>query len=271
MHVFPLIQITNRLFVILAPMFDFIASFGLTPYQWFLLLGCGLMVGMSKTGVQGLGMLVAPLLAAVFGGKFSAGLLLPMLAMADVFGVWHYNRHAEWRYILRLLPFALAGILIGIYVGEVINDRQFKHIMAAIILISLALMIWRERYGGEKKIPESWWFSGVIGLAGGFSTMIGNAAGPVMALYLLSMRLPKNSFIGTGAWFFLIVNYIKIPFHIVVWETITWESLSLNLVMLPVILVGAFLGIVVVKMIPDKPYRVIVIIATAIAALRLLF
>jgi uncharacterized membrane protein YfcA len=110
----------------------------------------------------------------------------------------------------------------------------------------------------------------VLGLLGGFATMIGNAAGPVMALYLLSMRLPKNQFIGTSAWFFLIVNLSKVPLHIALWKTITWPSFLFDLLMIPVIAVGAFLGIWLVRMLPEKAYRVFVIVSTLLAAVLLL-
>ncbi|MGK7397520.1 MAG: sulfite exporter TauE/SafE family protein [Candidatus Cyclobacteriaceae bacterium M3_2C_046] len=252
-------------------MSELIQSFDLTTYQWILMIFCGLLVGMGKTGIAGVGLLVVPLLAAAFGGKDSAGLLLPMLAIADVFAVVYYNRHARWKYVLRLLPSALVGILLGLYVGEIVNDDQFKEIMAIIILVSLGIMIWREQQKNINNVPDQWWFSILIGLAGGFATMIGNAAGPIMAVYFLSMRLPKNNFIGTGAWFFLIVNYFKIPFHIIVWNTISSETFSLNVAMFPFIMLGAYLGVKIVKRIPERPYRIFVIVMTAVAALRLFF
>ncbi len=101
--------------------------------------------------------------------------------------------------------------------------------------------------------------------------MIGNAAGPIMAVYLLSMMLPKNSFIGTGAWFFLIINLFKIPFHIMVWKTIDINTFTLDLAMFPAIMIGAVLGFKLVKYIPEKPYRIFIIIATALAAIKLFF
>jgi uncharacterized membrane protein YfcA len=246
-------------------------SYHLTTDQWFWVILCATFVGMAKTGIAGVGMLVVPILAGIFGGKPSAGLLLPMLSMADFFAVYYYHRHAQWAYVLKLLPSTVAGVLLGLYVGNQINDQQFKDMMAVIILVGLAIMVWREQRKNPASIPHNWLFSSFAGLLSGFSTMIGNAAGPVMAIYLLSMNLPKNSFIGTGAWFFLIINLFKIPFHITVWETITWQSFSLNVAMLPAIMVGAFLGIRMVKIIPEKPYRIFIIVTTAIAAIRLFF
>ena len=224
---------------------------------------------MAKTGVAGVGMLIVPILATIFGGKASAGILLPMLSMADIFAVSYYHRHAEWKYILKLLPSTVVGVLVGLFVGNYVNDQQFKYMMAIIILAGLAIMIWREQKKSETAIPHNWLFSSIAGLLGGFSTMIGNAAGPVMAIYFLSMMLPKNSFIGTGAWFFLIINLFKIPFHITVWKTIDLDTFTLDLAMFPAIMIGAYLGFKLVKFIPEKPYRIFIIVTTAIAAVRL--
>ena len=216
-------------------------------------------------------MLIVPILASIFGGKSSAGILLPMLSIADVFAVMYYHRHAEWKYILKLLPSTVIGVLVGLFVGNMVNDEQFKMMMAAIILVGVAIMVWREKKKDPKAIPHNWLFSSIAGLLGGFSTMIGNAAGPVMSIYFLSMMLPKNSFIGTGAWFFLIINLFKIPFHVTVWKTINFHTFQLDLLMIPAIVLGAFLGIKLVKYIPEKPYRIFIIITTALAALKLFF
>jgi uncharacterized membrane protein YfcA len=119
------------------------------------------------------------------------------------------------------------------------------------------------------KIPKSLWFAIILGLSGGFVSMIGNAAGPVMALYLLSMRLPKNSFIGTGAWFFFVVNLSKVPLHVWSWKTITLDTFILDVMMLPAIASGAFIGIWVVRLFPEKLYRILIIVTTLLSAILL--
>jgi uncharacterized protein len=239
--------------------------------EWAVMFMAALFIGMAKTGIFGLGVLVPPILAAVFGGKVSSGLLLPMLSMADVFAVLYYNRHASWPHLWKLFPFAASGVIIAIWVGAAINDHTFKVIMAFFILGGIPVMIWQEQMKNAKPLSVNWWSGSFFGITGGFSTMIGNTAGPIMSLYLLAMQLPKNMLIGTGAWFFLVINLFKIPFHVYIWETITMESFSLNLLMWPVILMGGFLGVRLVRIIPEKPFRWLVIIMTALASLRLLF
>jgi len=241
-----------------------------TFLQWVLLFFCAMLIGMSKVGVPGVSLIVVPTLAIIFGGKASTGILLPILIMADWFGVGYYHRHARWKYLVKLFPWAFAGIGIALWVGEVIDDVWFKNIMAIMVFLCIGLMLWKDRKRGVQFFPNSWWFAALMGILGGFATMIGNVAGPIFAIYLLAMHLPKNSYIGTGAWFFLILNLVKFPLHIFVWRTIDWESLKLDLLLLPGIALGAVAGIWLVKKIPDRTYRAFVIIVTALSALLLL-
>ena len=238
--------------------------------QWLLLVVCAMFIGMSKVGVPGISMIVIPTLAIIFGGKASTGILLPILIMADVFGVAYYHRHAQWKYFWKLLPWAFIGIGIALWVGEIVNDEWFKNIIAILVFLSIGLMLWKDRRKNNNIFPDTWWFAGLLGVSGGFATMIGNVAGPIFAIYLLAMHLPKNSYIGTGAWFFLIVNLLKFPLHIFVWKTINWGTLTLDILLLPAIALGAFLGIILVKKISDKTYRTAVIIVTALSAFLLL-
>lgn len=243
--------------------------YNLSPYQWVIFVFCGILIGMSKTGLAGLGLMVVPLLANIFGGKVSVGILLPILIMADFFAVFYFNRHADWRHVWRLLPWAFIGIFIGAFFGQHINDDQFKAALSIIIILGIGLMIYQDLRKGNVIIPDKWWFTAILGLLGGFTTMVGNAAGPVMALYLLSMRLPKNNFIGTAAWFFLIVNLSKVPLHVFYWETINPESFLLDLTVIPGIIIGAYSGKRIVGLFPEKLYRNFVLISTFVAALFL--
>lgn len=240
-------------------------SYNLDDAQWAVLVLTALLIGMSKTGVFGIVTVMVPVMAHQFGGKLSTGVILPMLIMADVFAVWYYRRHAEMKYLVKLLPWAFAGVIIGTYIGKQIDDESFKSIMGVIILASVVIMIWRD-WRKVTSIPDFWWFSMLMGLAAGFTTMVGNLAGAVTALYFLSMRLPKNAFIGTGAWFYLIINSFKVPFHVFSWETITPETFEMNLLMLPVIAAGAWAGVKITAYLSDEFYRKFVIGITLLSA-----
>jgi len=97
-------------------MFDF------TALDWLICSVCALMVGLTKTGIPGLGVLITPLLILVVPPRQSLGLMLPMLMMADVFAVAYYRRHAVWRHLIRLLPWAVTGILMGYGILGRVND-----------------------------------------------------------------------------------------------------------------------------------------------------
>jgi uncharacterized membrane protein YfcA len=249
-------------------MMDFLA-FDLNSFQWSMVIISALLIGMSKTGISGAGMAIIPIMAAIFGGKLSTGIVLPLLCMADVFAVSYYHRHASWSYVLRLIPWTVIGVFIGIYVGDIIDDKVFKDIMGIIVMLSVVILVWRD-VKKDIRIPGGILFPAVMGLSGGFATMVGNAAGAIMALYLLSMRLPKNEYIGTGAWFFLIINLFKVPFHILIWGTIYMDTFIFDLVLLPVIAIGAIMGIYIVKVFPEKAYRIFLLLTTAISALVLI-
>jgi uncharacterized protein len=241
----------------------------LSETQWILAVFCGVLIGFSKTGIGGVSILMVPIMAGIFGGRISSGIVLPMLIFGDLIAVKRYNRHAEWHHVLKLLPWAFAGLFIGIAAGSFIDDRQFKGVIAVTVLLGIAVMVWQEKSGAE--VPTHWAFAAVVGLVGGFSTMIGNAAGTVMAVYLLAMRFPKLSYIGTGAWFFMIINITKVPLQIFFWKGITPSTLLFNVMMIPAILVGTAIGIILIKRIPEKPFRYTIIVLTVIAAIRLFF
>jgi uncharacterized membrane protein YfcA len=224
---------------------------------------------MSKTGASGLGTVVVPIFAIIFGARPSTGILLPMLCCADLFAVIYYRRSAEWKYIIRLLPWSLTGFAVALLTDRAVPDRGFKILIGICILAGLIVMFWSERKGKDAPVPSAWWFAALFGIMGGFSTMIGNAAGPVMSVFLLSVRLPKKSFVGTAAWFFMIINYLKLPLQYFVWHNITKDTLMFDLTLLPAIAAGAWLGVVFVRKISEKNYRAVVYLLTLASTLLL--
>jgi uncharacterized membrane protein YfcA len=240
-------------------------------YDWVLLFVCALLIGMSKTGIQGINVLTIPLMAVVFGAKPSTGLILPMLCFSDLIAVVYYRRTAEWKYIFKLLPSAIAGFFIALAVDKIVPAEEFKLLMAFCILLGIGVMLWTEKTGKDNKLFTSVWYAPAFGLMGGFTTMIGNAAGPIMAVYLLSMRLPKYSFVGTSAWFFMVVNYLKLPLQIFVWKNISLQSITLDAIAIPFMIIGAIAGILFVKKIPEKSYRTFIIVITILSTVMLLF
>ncbi|MDR1676383.1 MAG: sulfite exporter TauE/SafE family protein [Tannerella sp.] len=242
-----------------------------TPLAWGVLFLSAFFIGMSKTGIQGINMLMIPLMALAFGAKPSTGVILPMLCFSDLLAVAYYRRSAEWKYIFRLLPAALGGFALALAADSLVPPAQFKHLLAGCLMAVMVIMGWPGKGKGENKLAERWWYGPAFGLLGGFTTMIGNAAGPVMAIYLLSVRLPKYAFVGTSAWFFLVINYLKIPIQLFAWHNITASSLLLNLYTVPFMLAGAVAGIYAVRKLPEKGFRSVITVITALSVLILLF
>jgi hypothetical protein len=251
-------------------MTQILSSFSLSVTDWILILICAMLIGMSKTGVPGVSMVVVPTLALIFGGKQSTGILLPILIFADIFGVTYYHRHANWKHLLRALPWAFGGIFLALWIGNLVNDEQFKRIIAITVFVSIGLMIWRDYFSETEFTPDSWLFAAFMGIGGGFATMIGNVAGPIFAVYLLAMHLDKQSFIGTTAWFFFIVNLSKFPLQVLAWQNINWSTMLIDFISFPAIVLGAWFGIVIVKKIPEKTFKWLVIVVTTLSAFLIL-
>lgn len=241
----------------------------MTWLQWVLVGSGAFLLGISKSGIKGIGVFIVTLMAIVFGSKTSTGIVMPMLIVGDVFAVIYYNRHAQWRYIFILMPWMIIGVLLGVWYGQDLPEQNFKQVMAGIIIISVIIMYWWERRKSTY-IPRSYFFGGIIGVMAGFTTMVGNLAGAFANIYFLVMRLPKNNFIGTAAYLFFFINLFKLPFHIFSWETITIETLIINLRVLPVQVLGLIAGVAMVKKISDGFYRKLILILTALGAVLIL-
>jgi len=230
-----------------------------------LVLFSAFLVGASKAGIKGVGLLAVPVMAGIFGARPSTGIVLPMLIMADIMAVIYYRKSVKWKYIWKLIPWALVGVIGGVIAGKSINEDQFRWLLGGIIILMMLLLVLNDLRKTEK-VPDNVFFAGLMGLAGGFTTMVGNAAGPVFSIYLLSMRLPKKEFIGTGAWFFFIINLSKVPFHVFSWHTINMDTIATDFILLPVIAIGMVAGIWLLKLFPEKVYRYFVFVMILLSA-----
>lgn len=231
-----------------------------------------IMIGFSKTGVPSSGIFAVTLMAMIFPAKDSVGIILPMLITGDIIAVIYYRRKVVWKYLWVLIPWVMVGIVVGYFFLEFVNDTQLKLTIGWIVLALIALHLLRERFGGKVGMPD-WlvaWFNPFLGAMAGFATMIGNAAGGVMSIYLLAKKLPKELFVGTGAWFFFCVNLLKVPFSVGL-GMITWDSLVFNVWMIVPILAGAWIGIRVLAKLPERWFQYSVLALSAIGAVKLIF
>lgn len=232
-------------------------------WRWALGAACAFFVGVAKTGVPGLGILVVPLMVLAVGdARASAGWLLPLLCVADVFAVVYYRRHAATRRLFALVPWVALG-MVGGFLALGLSDLVLRRLVGTIVLAMIGVHVYRKRRA-EAGAPGA--ASGpVYGTVAGFATTVANAAGPVMNLYLLARRLPKEEFIATGAWFFLVINLTKVPLY-ASRGMIGANGLAFDLVMLPALAVGALTGRAVFRLIPQRAFEIVVFAFTALAA-----
>ena len=242
---------------------EILSAYSIT--NWILILLGALIIGLSKAGLKGIDMMNVTLMAIVFGGKASTGIVLPLLCVADVLAVIYYRRYAQWQHFWKLLPWMVIGILIGVGVGKDMDEALFRKIMAVIIVLTVIIMFWLE-IRKTPVVPDNKFFASGLGLASGFTTMLGNLAGAFSNIYFLAMRMPKNDFIGTAAWLFLVINWFKLPFQIIYWKNITATSLQTDVFLLPALLIGFFAGIKIVAVIKDDGYRKAILVLTLIGA-----
>ncbi len=237
--------------------------------QIAIVCGAALVTGFSKSGVPGVGMLIPTLAALAMPARASTGFILPVLIEGDSISVIYWRRKAGWARLVRILPWTALGVLAGYFLMGLINDAIFKPLLGAMIIAIIGLDLARRAVKIELR-AESHVLAAVIGILAGSFTMIANAAGPVMTIYLLSMGLSKEDFIGTGAWFYFIINLFKLPFSIAL-GLVTWSSLTINLALLPLVLAGSFVGVYTMKKLPQKVFNTIAEVLAVLGGIRLFF
>ena len=240
----------------------------LSPPAWVLGALCAYFVGVAKTGVPGLGIFVVPLMALTVGdARQSAGWLLPLLCAADVFAVAYYRRHAQMPRLASLAPWVVLGMIGGALALRG-PEPALRRLIGVIVLAMIVVHFVRRRKSAAPP-TDSHAAVAAYGVSAGFATTVANAAGPIMNLYLLAKRLPKEEMIGTGAWFFLVINLSKIPIYRA-HGLIGTRSLLFDLVLLPMVIAGAFSGRAVVGRFPQHVFEAVVLTLTTISAALLL-
>jgi len=239
------------------------------PTVYLLGFAAALLVGLSKTGVPGVAIPAVLLMTEAFSGneKLSVGALLPVLLVGDVIAVRVYRHHADWKRLWGLFPYVVAGMIPGVAVLLLVEHHHFRFVLGWIVLPLLLMEVTRQWFGWTTT-PAGGWFVAAMGLLAGFGTTVGNAAGPVMSVYLISHGLPKERFMGTWAWFFLMANLCKLPIYCTL-GMITPTTLTFDLAIVPMVVLGALVGRRLFHVIPQRLFNALVLVLAAIAALRL--
>jgi uncharacterized membrane protein YfcA len=233
-------------------------------WQWLLGAISALAIGAAKTGMPGLGSFVAPLMVLTVGdARLAAAWTLPILSTADVFAVLFWRKQADSKKLFSLVPWVAAG-MIGGAAALSMSEQALRRVMGYVVVSMLVLYVVRHRNPQGRVAGRPAFY----GIAAGFASTVANAAGPVMNMYLLSRKLPKEQFVATGAWFFLVVNVAKVPIYS--WHDLfSRTSLMFDLFMIPAVVCGAFTGLWIVHKVPQRVFDVMIVALTAVSAVVL--
>ena len=213
-------------------------------------------------------MLSVVIFAQLMPAKQATGMVLPLLCFGDIVAAASYRQHAKWQHIGRLFPWTAAGVVLGYFALDLVNERQAKLLIGGIILSLVVMHVIRRRVAGHEAEHGSW-FPPTIGVLAGFTTLVANAAGPLMVIYLLAMRLPKMEFVGTSAFFFLLLNVFKVPFMVDL-DLITKPSFTVNLLLAPAVLFGALVGRKLLVKIDQRVFENLALALSAVAGIKLI-
>jgi uncharacterized membrane protein YfcA len=233
-------------------------------------------VGFAKTAIGGVAAISVALFATVLPARESTGALLPLLLVGDVVAVSIYRRHADWSALLKLFPSVAVGVLVGVAVVARIDDTTMRRMIGAVLLVLVAVHLvqqWRARRRDPQELKSARYrhrhvTAAVFGVLAGFTTMVANAGGAVMAIYLLTAGLGMLGFLGTTAWFFFALNLFKVPFSAGL-DLITVDSLVLDAWLVPAVLVGALVGRAVVRRIDESRFEALVLAFVVLSSLYL--
>lgn len=234
---------------------------------WALLDVGAVAIGVSKTALPGVTTLAVAIFAAVLPARASTGTILLLLLVADAVAITTYWRDADWTTLRRLVPGVLAGVLLGAVFLGVAGDRVTKVFIGVLLLVLIAVTLLLMR---RPRPPQVQGRVGraVYGTLAGFTTMSANAGGPVMSMYLLASEVTVTSFLGTSAWFFFLVNVVKLPFSVGL-GVIRPETLWIDLVLAPVVLASAYGGRLLAARMDPVLFGRIVTVLTVLSSLYL--
>ncbi|WP_029261215.1 MULTISPECIES: sulfite exporter TauE/SafE family protein [unclassified Microbacterium] len=245
----------------------------LDPWAWAALAVAAVTIGISKTALPGGSILAIALFAAVLPARTSTAATLLLLMVGDLFALFAYRRHAHWPTLLRLAPAVIAGLLVGFAFLALAGDGVVRRAIGVILLLMIAVTLWRRwrQSKADAAAPPSGGIvlAGAYGTLGGFTTMVANAGGPVMSMYFLATRTPVQVFLGTSAWFFAIINVIKVPF-LAGLGLFHAPVLLMDAVLAPLVVIGALLGLRVARRMNQRVFDRIVIVLTILGAVYLL-
>ena len=253
---------------------------GIPLWLFWLCVGLGIIIqGVSKSGFgAGAGILSLPLMMLVMPVDRVAATLLPLLVLLDLNAVYHHRRNVVWKKVMEVYLPSIAGIVLGAIVWWWVGREGVETLGGAIKRVVGVIAIFFAIYIGVREIWLEWarrhrlgpGAALIMGAAAGFTSTIAHAAGPIVSLYLFSQHLGKTLFVGTVAWTFLLINVTKVPFYIGA-GLIDPQVLRFDLLLLPLIPVGSYLGHWMHHRVNETWFNRIIMVLAFIAGVQLVF
>jgi uncharacterized membrane protein YfcA len=242
-----------------------------TSATWILVVLASVLLGFSKTAVGGIAMVSVAIFAAALPARASTGLVLLLFLVGDVFALRAYTRFTEWAVLRRLAPAVAVGIAVGALFLFVAADLAVRRTIGVILLVLVSVATvqkLRRRGEDDDPGPASSALMVSTGTISGFTSMVANAGGAIMSLYLLRLRLPVMVFLGTTAWFFFVINVVKVPVSLGL-GLLDWSTARATLLLSPAVVVGALAGRAVARRMSLATFEWVILIVTFAAALNL--
>ena len=226
---------------------------------------------MAKGGFTGLAALATPLMALGLGDPVrAAAILLPILIAQDVVAVVAFRHHWNGTILAIMLPGAVVGIGLGYLLAAAVSETAVMAALGAISILFGAYRLWVE-HGGKVSLSNDSppWVGTLFGIATGFTSQIAHAGGPPFQMWVMPKRLDRDTFIGTTAIFFAIVNWIKVPAYIALGQ-FTFANAAATLALLPFAVLASAAGVKLVRKVPMERFYVIVYWLMILAGAKLL-
>ncbi|MDR1432125.1 MAG: sulfite exporter TauE/SafE family protein [Propionibacteriaceae bacterium] len=233
-------------------------------WAWCVVIAAGVVIGFAKTSIGNVSLLAVVAMAQVLPVRDSTGVVLLLFLVGDLVAIWVYLKNVDWKLIVSLIVPVLVGLGLGSVFLNFVSDTALKKTIGVIVLVLLVIGFWPDKLGVQRR-PVAFGY----GAMAGFTTMVANAGGPAMSLYLLAAKYDKLSFLGTTAWFFFFVNASKVPISIGL-GIVRVDTALFALALAPAVLLGTWLGRILIKRIEQQTFERLVTIFVAIAALYLI-
>jgi uncharacterized membrane protein YfcA len=231
-----------------------------------------LLTGISKAGLGGaLGGLAVPFMSMWISPRDAVAVVLPILIVMDMVGIRAWRGKADRSDLRLLIPAALLGIGLGTLAFGVLSDRMVKLALGLIAIGFAADRLLRSGRGaGGGAAPASPAFAWLCGVGSGVTSTLAHAGGPPVMAYLLSRRLPKETFVATSVYFFTAINLAKLPFYLAI-DLFNRDTLLMSAMLLPLVPIGVWIGLRLLRRIPERPFYLFATLALGLSGVKLLW